>query len=167
VIGDNARDHPRWKNIRNNSVTYAEAFNAAGGSPDLMDLPDIGIKGNPRMMMDKNSDQIAGLIRPGEEGPEQLTDGWAGPHAPPPWSSLFSRSCNCVALATVCAAIRSGGRARDRAAVLQRSEARRGLAPSLSFRHVRARILVRARSTLSVTLSGAGAMKRRPALGCP
>jgi hypothetical protein len=26
VIGDNAKEHPRWKNIRQNSVTYAEAF---------------------------------------------------------------------------------------------------------------------------------------------
>jgi pimeloyl-ACP methyl ester carboxylesterase len=64
VIGDNAKDHPRWKNIRQNSVTYAEAFKAAGGSLDLVDLPDVGIKGNSHMMMmDKNSDQIAGLIQ--------------------------------------------------------------------------------------------------------
>src|SRR3954467_1879062 len=64
VIGDNAKDHPRWKNIRQNSVAYAEAFKAAGGSLDLVDLPDAGIKGNSHMMMmDKNSDQIAGLIQ--------------------------------------------------------------------------------------------------------
>jgi pimeloyl-ACP methyl ester carboxylesterase len=64
VIGDNAKEHPRWKNIRQNSVTYAEAFKAAGGSLDLVDLPDAGIKGNSHMMMmDKNSDQIAGLIQ--------------------------------------------------------------------------------------------------------
>src|SRR4051812_46981617 len=64
VIGDNAKEHPRWKNIRQNSVAYAEAFKAAGGSLDLVDLPDVGIKGNSHMMMmDKNSDQIAGLIQ--------------------------------------------------------------------------------------------------------
>jgi pimeloyl-ACP methyl ester carboxylesterase len=64
VIGDNAKEHPRWKNIRQNSVAYAEAFRAAGGSLDLVDLPDVGIKGNSHMMMmDKNSDQIAGLIQ--------------------------------------------------------------------------------------------------------
>ena len=34
VIGDNAKEHPRWKNIRQNSVDYAEAFKAAGGSID-------------------------------------------------------------------------------------------------------------------------------------
>ena len=64
VIGDNAKEHPRWKNIRQNSVTYAEAFKAAGGSLDLVDLPDAGIKGNSHMMMqDKNSDQVAEVIQ--------------------------------------------------------------------------------------------------------
>ena len=32
IIGDNAKEHPRWKNIRQNSVTYAEAFKAAGAA---------------------------------------------------------------------------------------------------------------------------------------
>ena len=64
VIGDNAKEHPRWKNIRKNSVSYAEAFKAAGGSLDLVDLPDAGLKGNSHMvMMDKNSDQVADLIQ--------------------------------------------------------------------------------------------------------
>ena len=64
VIADNAKEHPRWKAIRQNSVTYAEAFKAAGGSIDLVDLPDVGIKGNSHMvMMDKNSDQVADLIQ--------------------------------------------------------------------------------------------------------
>jgi len=36
---------------------------SAGGSVDFVDLPDRGIKGNSHMMMmDKNSDQVAGLI---------------------------------------------------------------------------------------------------------
>ncbi len=64
IIGDNAKDHPRWKNIRQNSVSYAEAFKAAGGDFTFVDLPDVGIKGNSHlMMMDKNSDQIAGIIQ--------------------------------------------------------------------------------------------------------
>ena len=64
IIGDNAKEHPRWKNIRQNSVKYGEAFKAAGGSFDLIDLPDAGIKGNSHMvMMDKNSDQVADLIQ--------------------------------------------------------------------------------------------------------
>ena len=64
IIGDNAKDHPRWKNIRQNSVGYSEAFKAGGGDFTLVDLPDAGMKGNSHMMMmDKNSDQIAGLIQ--------------------------------------------------------------------------------------------------------
>ena len=64
IIGDNAKEHPRWKAIRQNSVKYGEAFKAAGGSFDLIDLPDVGIKGNSHMvMMDKNSDQVADLIQ--------------------------------------------------------------------------------------------------------
>ena len=54
----------RWKAIRQNSVGYGEAFKAGGGSFDLVDLPDAGIKGNSHMvMMDKNSDQVADLIQ--------------------------------------------------------------------------------------------------------
>jgi pimeloyl-ACP methyl ester carboxylesterase len=64
IIGDNAKEHPRWKAIRQRSLSYQAAFKAAGGSLDLVDLPDIGIKGNSHMvMMDKNSDQVAGLIQ--------------------------------------------------------------------------------------------------------
>ena len=64
VIGDNAKDHPRWSRIRQNSVDYAGAFKAAGGSIEIVDLPDAGIKGNSHMvMMDKNSDQVADLIQ--------------------------------------------------------------------------------------------------------
>ena len=56
MYGDNAKDHPRWSKIRQNVVDYAGAIKAAGGSVDLVDLPDIGIKGNSHMMMmDKNS----------------------------------------------------------------------------------------------------------------
>ena len=52
-----------------------EAFKAAGGSLDLVDLPDAGIKGNSHMMMmDKNSDQVAELIQKwlGQQGLERL-----------------------------------------------------------------------------------------------
>ena len=36
----------------------------AGGSVDIDDLPDMGLKGNSHMiMMDKNSDQVADLIQ--------------------------------------------------------------------------------------------------------
>jgi pimeloyl-ACP methyl ester carboxylesterase len=63
VIGDNAKDHPRWSKIRAGDVEYANALKAAGGSVEFVDLPEVGIKGNSHMMMmDKNSDQIAELI---------------------------------------------------------------------------------------------------------
>ena len=63
LIGDNAKDHPRWSKIRAGDVEYANALKDAGGSVDFVDLPDTGIKGNSHMMMmDKNSDQIAELI---------------------------------------------------------------------------------------------------------
>ncbi len=64
IIGDNAKDHPRWKAIRQHSVNYQAAFKAAGGKLDLVDLPDVGIKGNSHMvMMDRNSDKVADLIQ--------------------------------------------------------------------------------------------------------
>jgi len=64
IYGDNAKDHPRWGQIRRNVAGYAEAIKGAGGSVDVIDLPDIGIKGNTHMaMMDKNSDQVAGVIQ--------------------------------------------------------------------------------------------------------
>jgi pimeloyl-ACP methyl ester carboxylesterase len=64
VIGDNAKDHPRWSRIRQNSVEYAAAFKEAGGSFELIDLPDRGIKGNSHMvMMDNNSGEVADLIQ--------------------------------------------------------------------------------------------------------
>jgi pimeloyl-ACP methyl ester carboxylesterase len=64
IYGDNAKDHPRWGKIRQNVASYADAIKGAGGSVDLIDLPDIGIKGNTHMaMMDKNSDQVADVIQ--------------------------------------------------------------------------------------------------------
>ena len=64
IIGDNAKDHPRWSKIRAGDVEYANTLKAAGGSVDFVDLPDVGIKGNSHMvMMDKNSDQVADLIQ--------------------------------------------------------------------------------------------------------
>ncbi len=64
MYGDNAKEHPRWGKIRQNLHDYAGAIKGAGGSVDLIDLPDIGIKGNTHMlMMDKNSDQVADVIQ--------------------------------------------------------------------------------------------------------
>jgi pimeloyl-ACP methyl ester carboxylesterase len=64
IYGDNAKDHPRWSKIRQAGVDYAGVLRAAGGHIDIVDLPDIGIKGNSHMiMMDRNSDAVAGLIQ--------------------------------------------------------------------------------------------------------
>ena len=64
VYGDNAKDHPRWSKIRQGGVDYAAVLKSAGGSIDVVDLPDVGIKGNSHMMMmDKNNAEIADLIQ--------------------------------------------------------------------------------------------------------
>jgi pimeloyl-ACP methyl ester carboxylesterase len=64
IYGDNARGHPRWGTIRQRGVDYTHVLKAAGGSVDVIDLPDIGIKGNSHMvMMDRNSDQVADVIQ--------------------------------------------------------------------------------------------------------
>ncbi len=64
VYGDNAKDHPHWSKIRQGGIDYAAALKAAGGSIDIVDLPDAGIRGNSHMvMMDRNSDQVADLIQ--------------------------------------------------------------------------------------------------------
>ncbi|TMK00864.1 MAG: esterase [Alphaproteobacteria bacterium] len=64
IYGDNARDHSRWSKIRQGGVDYAAVLKSAGGSIDVIDLPDVGIKGNSHMiMMDKNSNAVADLIQ--------------------------------------------------------------------------------------------------------
>jgi hypothetical protein len=64
VYGDNTRDHPRWSKIRQGGVDYAAVLKSAGGSIDIVDLPDAGIKRNSHMvMMDQNSDRVADLIQ--------------------------------------------------------------------------------------------------------
>jgi pimeloyl-ACP methyl ester carboxylesterase len=64
VYGDNIDKDSRWPTIRANGVKFAEAVRAAGGSVDVVDLPQRGIAGNSHMMMmDHNSDQVAGLVQ--------------------------------------------------------------------------------------------------------
>jgi len=64
IYGDNAKDHPRWGKIRQNVVNYVGAVKEAGGKVEVIDLPDIGIKGNTHMvMMDKNSDEVADVMQ--------------------------------------------------------------------------------------------------------
>ncbi|HEV7268594.1 MAG TPA: esterase [Falsiroseomonas sp.] len=64
VYGDYIAQDSRWPTIRGNGVRFAEAVRAAGGSVDVVDLPDRGIRGNSHMiMMDRNSDQVAQLVQ--------------------------------------------------------------------------------------------------------
>jgi len=63
IFGDGIDQDPRWSQIREVDQRYFEAVRAAGGSVDVIDLPRAGIRGNSHMiMMDKNSDEVAGLI---------------------------------------------------------------------------------------------------------
>jgi hypothetical protein len=64
IYGDYVKDHPRWSKIRQGGVDYAEVLRKAGGSIDIVDLPDSGLKGNSHMvMMDKNNAEVAELIQ--------------------------------------------------------------------------------------------------------
>ncbi len=64
IYGDNTKDHPRWSKIRASGGAYAAKLKAAGGHIEIVDLPDLGLKGNSHMlMMDENSDAIAALIQ--------------------------------------------------------------------------------------------------------
>jgi len=64
VYGDYIEQDPRWSKIREVGLRYFDAVRAGGGTVDVVDLPKAGIKGNSHMiMMDKNSDQVAGLIQ--------------------------------------------------------------------------------------------------------
>ncbi|WP_439373617.1 esterase [Bradyrhizobium sp. DASA03120] len=64
IYGDYIESDARWPKIRANGVAFADAIKAAGGSVDVIDLPQAGIKGNSHMvMMDKNNLEVAGLIQ--------------------------------------------------------------------------------------------------------
>jgi pimeloyl-ACP methyl ester carboxylesterase len=64
VWGDHLQDYPFWQRVTGNIAKYRDALRAAGGSADWVALPEIGIKGNTHMMMmDHNSDQVAGVIQ--------------------------------------------------------------------------------------------------------
>ena len=64
IYGDYIREDARWPDIRARGVAFAEALRAAGGTVDIVDLPERGITGNSHMiMMDRNSDQVAALVQ--------------------------------------------------------------------------------------------------------
>jgi pimeloyl-ACP methyl ester carboxylesterase len=64
VFGDYVDEHPRWAAFKKIDLAYADAVRAAGGSVDVVNLPEVGIRGNSHMLMqDKNNGQIADLIQ--------------------------------------------------------------------------------------------------------
>jgi len=64
VYGDYIEQDARWPTIRRNGVAFGEEITRAGGKVEVVDLPKAGIKGNSHMiMMDRNSDEVAGLIQ--------------------------------------------------------------------------------------------------------
>ena len=64
VYGDYIPLDSRWPKMRQIGLDYAEAVRAAGGNVDVVNLPEVGIKGNSHMlMMDKNNGQVADLIQ--------------------------------------------------------------------------------------------------------
>ena len=63
VYGDYIPLDSRWPKMRQLGLDYADAMRAAGGKVDVVNLPEVGIKGNSHMlMMDKNNGQVADLI---------------------------------------------------------------------------------------------------------
>jgi pimeloyl-ACP methyl ester carboxylesterase len=74
VFGDYVDQDSRWVSYRKTDLGYAAAIRTAGGSVDVISLPDIGIKGNSHMMMmDRNNSVIADVIQKWLVG-KQLVD---------------------------------------------------------------------------------------------
>jgi len=52
-----------WQKITAITGRYRQTLAAQGDVADLLDLPGTGVRGNTHMMMDRNSDQVAGMIQ--------------------------------------------------------------------------------------------------------
>lgn len=64
VYGDYIPLDSRWPKMRQIGLDYGDAMRAAGANVDVVNLPEVGIKGNSHMlMMDKNNAQVADLIQ--------------------------------------------------------------------------------------------------------
>jgi hypothetical protein len=71
VWGDFIGQSQLWQRFVPASQAYVAALQAEGGVADWWELPKLGVTGNGHMMMmDKNSDRIAGMIQKwmGEKG---------------------------------------------------------------------------------------------------
>jgi hypothetical protein len=64
LYGDFIEQDSRWPAIRANQIKMLEQVRAAGGRYEVVNLPQIGIKGNSHMMMmDRNNQQVADVIQ--------------------------------------------------------------------------------------------------------
>ncbi len=64
VYGDYIERDARWPTIRKNGTAFGEAIASAGGSVQVVNLPQAGIRGNSHMlMMDRNNLEVAALIQ--------------------------------------------------------------------------------------------------------
>jgi hypothetical protein len=64
VYGDYIAEDARWRVIHANALGFVEQLRVMGGTVDLVDLPERGVKGNSHMlMMDRNSDEVAGVVQ--------------------------------------------------------------------------------------------------------
>ncbi len=64
VYGDYIEQDARWPTIRANGLKFLDAVRTAGGKPEVIDLPKIGIRGNSHMlMMDRNNLAVADVIQ--------------------------------------------------------------------------------------------------------
>ena len=64
VWGDRIQGNTFWTTARNKVSAWHERIRASGGVAETLDLPTVGIRGNTHMvMMDSNSDEVAGRIQ--------------------------------------------------------------------------------------------------------
>ena len=64
LFGDYVDQHPRWATFKKIDLEYAAVVRAGGGTVDVINLAELGIMGNFRMLMrDKNNAQIAEVIQ--------------------------------------------------------------------------------------------------------
>jgi hypothetical protein len=64
VFGDYIEQDSRWPKIKENVIKFLDAVKSAGGKPEVVELPKLGIKGNSHMlMMDKNNLDVANVIQ--------------------------------------------------------------------------------------------------------
>ena len=63
VYGDYIEQDPRWVAYRKAAFDYADRMRTAGGSVDVVSLPEQGLDGNSHMlMMDKTNREVLEVI---------------------------------------------------------------------------------------------------------